>query len=212
MTLAGLFAGLCLGLTLSAEAAVQWFPAVLMALVCGVGSWMIQEWAEGLFSQHRSKLWIALVFCVVWIVLSLLAGVYPLHGWLIAAQLLCGLMSTFGGRRTPDGHQAMSEALGLRRYLFSVSRSQLQHICQQNPEYFHTMAPFALALGVDKAFAARFGRSRIPACPYITGAPRQEMSAAQWSQFMRRTVQRMEARQKQMPLEKLTDLVRSFTR
>lgn len=104
----------------------------------------------------------------------------------------------------------MSEALGFRRFLRTIPRTQLQHIRRQNPDYFHALVPYALALGSDKAFAKRFGRDLLPPCPYITGVPQKPMSAAQWCKLIRRTARAMEMRLRQSKLERFSGILRGF--
>lgn len=212
VALVGMFCGICLGLTLSAEAAVQWLPAVLLAAFCFAAGWCIQLWADSLFSQHKGKLIFSILLCAIWLGLSIFAQTVQLDVWIILAQILSGLMATFGTRRTEAGRQLMSEVLGFRRYLRSIPRVQLQHICRQNPDYFHSLAPYAMALGCDKAFAKRFGRDKMPPCPYLIGVPQVPMTAPQWSKLFRRTARAMESRLRQMPMERLTAFFRSLTR
>ena len=83
-----------------------------------------------------------------------------------------------------------------------------QQICQNNPEYFHQMAPYALALGVEKRFAKRFGGIPIGPCPYITSGGESTMHAAQWAVLMRRVLNAMNARQQNRFLEKVSAVLR----
>ena len=212
VSLVGVFCGICLGLTLTVEAAAQWFPTILIALFCGAASWFIQLWAEDLFSLHKSKIILAVLLAAVWLALSIMAKTYVLDGWIIAAMFFAGLMSAFGGRRTEAGRQLMSEALGFRRYLCTIPRAQLHHICVKNPDYFHALAPYALALGCDKAFAHRFGKDLVPPCPYLKGVPQKAMSAAQWCEYLRHTANLMESRLRQMPMERLSNFLRGLIR
>lgn len=212
MALVGAFCGVCLGLTVTVEAAVQWFPTVLIALACGGASWLIQQWADSLFSQHNGKLILSLALCVAWIAFSVQAGTYQLDIWIIVLQLLAGLMTTFGGRRTDAGRQLIAEVLGFRLFLQTIPRTQLQQIRRQNPEYFHALAPYALALGCDQIFAKRFGRDKQPPCPYIVGVPQEYMTAEEWNKVLRRTARSMEARMRQMPVEKIAGFFRGLTR
>lgn len=203
MALVSVFGGICLGLTLSMEAAVRWFPAALVALFCGAGSWVIHGWADSLFSHRRGRLLAVAAVIALWVTMSLMAGTFQLDGWVIFGQLLAGLMVSFGGRRTEAGRQAMSEVLGLRRYLLRLQRKQLERICGQNPDYFHTMMPYALALGVDRGFARRFDREIMPDCPYITGAAVGRLRASQWSRTMRRIASAMDAKRRTKGLDDL---------
>ena len=212
MMLLGALDGICLGLTLSAEAAVQWFPAALLALFCGASSWIIHLWADSMVSSRKGKLYIALFLSVCWLTLTLFAGTASLDLWVLLGQFLAGLMVTFGGRRTESGYQYMSEVMGLLRYLRSVPRAQVVHITQQNPDYFHDMAPYALALGVDKAFASRFGRMLIPECPYLGVATKGRLTAAQWSDVMHQIVRVMNAQQARLKTDSVMSVLRSFIR
>ena len=205
MAVVGAVCGICLGLTLSAEAAVQWFPAALVALLCGAGSWILQGWSNSIFSHRRGSIIAAVVVLALWVTLSVMGKTFRLDGWVIFGQLLAGLMAAFGGRRTEAGRQAMSEVLGLRRYLRRLSKKQLQYIYRQNPEYFHTMAPYALALGVDKGFAKHFGHTPMPDCPYMSGAAVGRMQAEQWSKVMRGAIGAMEAKSRTKPFEDLLE-------
>lgn len=212
MALVGAFCGVCLGLTLSAEAALPWIPAVLLGAFCGVTSWFLQTWADSLFTQHKGKLIFGLMLCAVWLVLCVRANTFQLDIWIILLQVLAGLMATFGGRRTEAGRHLLAEVLGFRLYLQTIPRVQLQHIRRQNPEYFHSLAPYAMALGCDQTFIRRFGRDLQPPCPYIVGVPQKPMTAAEWHKIFRRIARSMEARMRQMPLEKFTGFFRSFIR
>ncbi len=212
MALVGLFDGICLGLNLAAEAAVQWLPAALLAAACFGAAWQIQLWSEDLFSRRKSKLLLSLLLAVCWLLLSVWAGTWQTDAWLLVGLLLSGLMATFGGRRTEAGRQLMGDALGFRMYLATIPRTQLHHIRQQNPDYFHSVAPYAMALGCDKAFASRFGRDLLPPCPYITGVPQKPMTATEWCKLLRSTARSMESRLRQQPIEKLNAVIRALTK
>ena len=211
MCITGMICGICLGLTLSLEAAVQWFPAMLVAIFCGVGSWILQGWSTCLFSHRKGSIWAALAVMVLWIVMSALAKTFSLDGWVIFGQLLAGLMAAFGGRRTEAGRQAMSEALGLRRYLRRTPQGQLERISRQNPDYFHSMIPYALALGVDRGFSKHFGDNLMPDCPYMSGVTKEPLYADEWSALMRKTASAMDAKSRTKSLENFWTILRTIT-
>lgn len=208
--LIGLFGGAGVGIAISSGAALQWLLVVLFAILGFLLSWHIQRWAESLLQINKKPLWIALALSGVFLLLSLLAGVFSIGFWTVVAQLLAGLFAAFGGRRTEAGAQVVCEILGLRRYLRKVSREDLQRICQSNPEYFFTMAPYALALGVDKHFAKRFGKLQLPECPYIELGTQVPMTAFGWSDRFRRLFEAMDQRRKKMWLERLAGVVNSI--
>lgn len=206
----GLFGGFALGIALGAGAWLQWFWAVLLALAGGVSAWHMQAWADSLLLLDKSKLWSALVQLGLWILLGIIGGV-PLVGILVpVSQLLAGLMVSFGGRRTEEGRHAAAQVLGLRKHLRTADKTELTRILMQDPEYFHNMAPYALALGVDRAFAKRFGNQGLSPCPYLTTGMDGHRSAAEWSALMRKTVAAMDSRRKQLPMERLQKIIASF--
>lgn len=100
------------------------------------------------------------------------------------------------------GKQLKAKTLGLRSYMRSVSRAELQRISTANPEYFFTMAPYALALNVDQSFARHFGKNRLPECPYLVTPREGGMTADQWCAVMRQVVRSMDQRSRRLPLEK----------
>ncbi len=208
-SLLGLLCGICMGLTLGKESAIPWIGGVLAGLGCFAASWLIHSWADCLFTDRKGWLVLSAVLCSGWVVISICARTFWLDGWVIALQLIFGLMGAYGGRRTDAGRQLMAEALGLRRFLRTLPRVQLQGIRQLNPEYYFSLAPYALALGCGKAFAKRFGRDRMPHCPYLTGISLRPMTALQWHKLLRQVAWQMEARQRQAPVERL---VRFFQR
>ena len=171
-------------------------------------SWYIQGWMTTIFTPKRRRLWIALALCSGWLLLSFLIGPPSAGLGLVFSQLFAGLLLAFGGRRTTAGRQAISETLGLWRYFRTVPQEQLRYICQKNPEYFHQMAPYALALGADKRFAKQFGKLPIGPCPYISIGTASTMYAGQWSGLMRRVLRSMNAQQRKSILEKLFALIR----
>jgi hypothetical protein len=119
-------------------------------------------------------------------------------------------MAAYGGRRSDAGRQASRQVLGLRRYLHKADRSQLQRLSDNDPDYFHNLAPYALALGVDKPFAKRFGKLQIPPCPYLLTAAGSTMTAADWCALMNLAVQSMESGISRRKYENFYNLLRSF--
>ena len=180
--LIGLFGGAGAGISIGAGAALQWLLVILFAVIGFVLSWYVQRWAEGLLLNHKEPLWTALVLVGVWLLLSALSGVFSIGFWMMVSQLLAGLFVAFGGRRTEAGRQVLAEILGLRRYLRKASKEDLQRICQSNPEYFFTLVPYAMALGVDKHFAKRFGKMQLPECPYLQLGNQVPMTAFGWNE------------------------------
>ena len=205
----GLFAaaggcfGISLGIALAGSALLAVLLVVVLGILCAIGSWMLQEWVPGVVLHYRRKAVTAIFVAGGILLLSLAGGIESQGLLLVTAQLLAGLMCFFGCRRTPEGRQAASQILGLRRYLRQVSPRELRRITANDPYYFFSMVPYALALGVEKRFAKRFGQKRLPACPWLTSGLDAHMTALEWSDYMRRTVDALDDRQKRLLWERL---------
>jgi len=199
MALTGLFCGASLGVLLFGS----WFWIVVLSGAAWLSSWQIQLWARHLYAPQQRKLWIGLGLCGLWLLVGLLSGQANTALALVLSQLFAGLLLAFGGRRTPAGKQAMVQAMSMRRYFKTVSAQDLRQIGQNNPEYFHQMMPFAMALGADQAFARSFGKERVGQCPYISDGTNIEMRAGQWRGIMRRILEKMNTLPEQTRTEKL---------
>lgn len=207
-----LFAGAALGIFMASGGVLQWFWAIIFAGLTTLSALHTQRFAEGIFLR-KSQLWYqALILTGIWLLLSIIVGQFSLGLLISATQLAVSFFLYFGGRRTESGKYAMAQILGLRRYLRTIRKDELQRIIQTQPDYFHTVAPYAMASGCLKAFARRFGKQRLPACPYITLSTENPMTAAQWHSRMEDIIHQMEQRQKQLPKEKLMGLIASLRR
>lgn len=206
--LTGVFAGMSFALTIGTGAILKWFLVILLAGAGGVCCYLMQQWAECLFLRERRKLWLALTMAGVFLLFGAAAKQLPMALTVLLIQALGGLMAFYGGRRTEEGRQLMSQTLGLRRYLRKVSREELARICSEDPDYFFTMAPYALALGVDQAFANRFGQMKLDRCPYLTTGMDGHRTAQEWNELMVRTLERMDWRYQQLLTENLRRLLR----
>lgn len=210
MALVGMFDGICLGLTMAHESAAPWFIGIVFGLIFLFGSWYIQNWMNGLLSYRKDHLYVSLGLILVWLVLTLFTGTAAVDIWVILGQFLAGFLLTFGGRRTPEGRRACGEVLGLMRYLFTISRLQVDYVCQHNPDYFFDLAPYAIALGVDKRFASKFGKMPLDTCPYLIAPVSGRLTAAQWSDIFQRVISLMNGKHRRMALDNVLSVLRGF--
>lgn len=208
----GLFGGVSLGIALSAGAALQWLWVIMLALAGLYTSWLIHNWALSLHRWEKSRLWIALGCCGGWILLGILAGKIGFGFLMSACQLFFGLMAVFGGRRTEEGRQVCQQILGLRHYLRKANKQELSRILDKDPDYFHNLAPYAVALGADEAFARRFGKTRMSESPYLTTGSQNALTAPEWNNLLRRTVSIMRSAQSQHSTNKLLTILRNIIR
>ena len=92
--------------------------------------------------------------------------------------------------------------LGSSDSIKDIAREELQRILKVNPDYYHEMAPYALALGVDQIFAKRFERLHQPNCTYLHTSTENNRSAAEWDALLRKVVDTLNERQKRLRFER----------
>lgn len=206
--LAGMFSGVAVGIRLSEGTALQWVWAILLGAIALLSSYYMQNWAMQLLSPEKDRIWFVVALCGAWLLFGYLVGQITTGLLVVLGQMFAGLLTAFGGRRTPAGKHAVEETMGLRQYLKTVPEEQLRQITQQNPDYFHQMMPYALALGVDDRFARQFGKLPIGPCPYISTDTDSAMRAFQWRDAMRRILRSMNVQRKHGILEQLVKRLR----
>jgi len=206
----GLFGGVCMAIAMSGGALLQGLLILVLGVLGGISGWYIQLWCSSMILGRSTRLAGCLTVASIWLLLALAAGVFPVGLWMVLGLLLAGVLLAWGGRRTFQGKQAVAQMLGLRRHLRSVDKETLQRLCENDPYYFFSMAPCAMALGQGKVFARRFGKLRLESCPYLVVNTEAKKTAVEWLQLLQRTEASMNARARQLPWEQLLGLLRSF--
>ena len=179
------------------------FLRVFMAILMTVLSALIHHMGARIWERNKWNAYIGLGASALWLLLGILSGKWLSAVLLILFQFLAGFAGSLGGKRTEPGQQALEQLLGLRRYMCTVPKSELQQVLKQNPSYFHDMAPYALAMNADAAFARRFGRLRLPECTWLVSGVHGQVSAAEWAKLLRTAVNTLDTRAKRLPLERL---------
>jgi uncharacterized membrane protein len=118
---------------------------------------------DGYFSD-RAKLFKGLLFVSGIIIagLGIFAGVsasnVPLMISLIVSGVLAIIFSIFWGQRTVKGVEMENYLKGLKLYLGVVEKDRLDfhNAPEKNPQTFEKLLPYAMALGVEKAWAGQF--------------------------------------------------------
>ena len=165
---------------------------VAMALMGCFTARQIQAGALCMYRRRRDAQSGALICALLWIAAALVlrrpwAGVAS-----VGVQFLAGIFAAWGGRRPAEGRMLACRLLGLRRYLVGAKRHEIRDALETNPDYFFEMAPFALAFGVEDAFAKRFGRNIMPQCGYLDAPRSENRTAREWAYIMRSTAEKLD--------------------
>lgn len=199
----GAVAGYSLAVAFATDTVWQVLLAILLVPFGAVTSWLIQTGIRGIQLRYRLDLLIGAGCCLVWLILGNWSGEGAVAIFVILSQLLAGFAAIYGSRRTEAGLQARNEILGLRKYLSAITPEELRRILENNPDYYFAMAPYAMALGVDRAFARQFGDQPLSACPYLKIPGGASLTARQWNERLRQVVKVLDDRQRKLIWEKL---------
>ena len=199
----GLFGGILIASAMASGAFLQWLLIILLGLGGGISAWFIQDWGVNLFLRKSPYTYSFIGLCVLWLFLGLISGAFSWSLTIVGMLLVGGILYTYGGKRTGMGRQAMGQVLGLRRYFRSVNKSELQRICQSNPEYFHSLLPYAIAVGAGHSFARRFGKEKQLDSPYLVTNEKAPLNALEWYQRTDAILKKMDGRANQLQREKL---------
>ena len=192
--LVSVFAGVNAGLALGSNASWQIVFLILFGILGLVLGSIMQNSAQGIFLYKPGTITKGLLAAVIWVVPFFLCGKRSLGLGTALYQFIAGILAIYGGRRSADGTDALSQTLGLLLSFLVPEKASFSIAKKVDPEYFHTMAPYALSFGADRLFAYRFGKERIPECPYLLGVSEADRTASQWSRILRNTLRSMNAR------------------
>ncbi len=196
--------GVNMGISVTEHAALQTLLGVAMAPVCAGLAWLIQAGGCSLPVRDRSPLYLGLGCMAGWILLGILLGQPWLAVGLAVFQFLCGLAAAYGGQRTERGKRCLAQLRSLRKFMLTTPGGELQRMLRVNPNYFYELAPYALAMGVDRQFARKFGGTVLPDCSFLITSFHRELTAAQLMSLMRRAARSLNDLQRRLPYENLT--------
>ena len=195
--------GVSLALAMANDTIWQILLAIVLTAAGAFLSFWIQNGAASVHLRKKQSLYLALAASFLWLLLGITSGEWGNALLMLLFLWFLGFAQAYGGRRSDTGKQAMSEILGLRRHLVTVSKDELGRILRNNPEYYYALAPHALALGVDKAFARQMGGRKLPQCSYLTTTEDGHLTAKEWNRLLRTAARAMDANNQRSLLEKL---------
>lgn len=195
--------GVSLALAIVNDTVWQVLLSLLLVSMGALLSYWTHRGAAAVHLRRKQPFYMALAGSALWLLLGILSSEWGNALLMLVCQWLLAFAGAYGGRRSSTGTQNMSEILGLRRHLAKVSKEELQQILRRNPEYYYNLAPYALALGVDKAFARQMAGRKLPQCSYLVTTEDGHLTAKEWNQLLRTAAAAMDASNQRSLLEKL---------
>ena len=197
-----IFCGICVAMNMTSSMALGVLMSVILGVFGMVSAWLIQDVAFRTHLRGKVPVLLGLICLVIWVILGLLCGQVWIPLGCSLGQWVYGYFAAYGGRRSDLGRHDGGQVLGLRRYLKHLPRGEINRLLKNDPDYFFNLAPYALALGVINPYARAFGRRKMDQCPYLITRVSGKRTAEEWAHMMADVADMMDARARQMQVEK----------
>lgn len=185
MVIPSVLLGVRMGIALGGGAGSRTLLAIALSALSAALSWFIQSGGKCLPLRDKTPLLLCLVCGCVWMVPGIATEFALATACMVALQFIAGIAAAYGGKRSEMGTRCLAQIRGLRHYLRTVRTPELQQRMLKNADYFYEMAPYALALGLDRQFARRFGKLQLPESSYLDVGTDRPMTAKQWAAELR---------------------------
>ena len=146
---------------------LRWLLMLLSFVLGGVLGALVQYGPKAWFLGKKLHLALSAAVVVLLLILSGAASIFSQMLLALALAILTGALTLHGGKRSAQGNQIVSQALGFRRFLTRVSRTHLQGMLQRDGQYFYTLLPYAESLGLGRLLAEKLGDTELESCDWF---------------------------------------------
>lgn len=202
LCMAQVFCGICVAMNMTGIVILEIIFSIVFGAFGVFSAWQMQSMAFCLHLRHKSGAWIGFVCALVWVLLGTIAHQPWIPLGACVVQMLFGFLIAYGCKRTELNRLECGEILGLKRYLQRMPRPEAARLQKVDPEFFFRMAPFAIAMGVGRPYAAAFGKKKLDQCPYFVTRIHGKRTADEWMRLMLQAVSAMDYRYRRNKLEK----------
>lgn len=199
-----IFCGICVAMNLTSIPVLYILMSIILGVFGAVSAWLIQDIAYRTHLRGKVPVLIGFVCILIWVLLGFLCRQVWIPVCCCLAEFVMGYFAAYGGRRSDLGRHDASQVLGLRSYLKHLPREDISRLLANDPDYFFNMAPYALAMGIINPFARTFGRRKLDQCPYLVSRVTGKRTAEEWGHLMADAADMMDAKSRQMMIEKWT--------
>ena len=166
--------GVLAGALAAAEAASPLFPAgfvrwlllVVIFVLGGVLFGVVQYAPSAYYQGKRPVVALAAVCALALLMLAQFGEGLLAVLLVVACEVLIGVLTLHGGKRTAFGDEIVAQALGYRKFLRRVTQSQLQSRLAQDSQYFYRILPYAEAMGLAGNLARTLGSTELEQCDW----------------------------------------------
>ncbi|MBQ1264378.1 MAG: DUF2207 domain-containing protein, partial [Oscillospiraceae bacterium] len=169
---------------------------VLVLMVCfvlgGAGNWLVSRLWRSWYLGRMVHFAISIAAAFALLLLGRFGGGLGTMILSVALALFTGWQTMHGGKRLESGTQAISQALGFRRFLRQISENRVQMMLRDDPQYFYKNLPYAMSIGQGAAFAERFGEVQLDACDWYAEAGELPRNAGGFYRHLKETAELLE--------------------
>ncbi|MCQ2420952.1 MAG: DUF2207 domain-containing protein, partial [Clostridia bacterium] len=127
---------------------LRWFLIFLSFILGGVLGAVVQDGPAAWFLGKKLRLGCSILAGIV-LLIAAKFGSFSMQMLLaLALAVWTGFAMLHGGKRTQQGTQIVSQAMGFRRFLLRVSRTHLEMMLRRNGQYFYELLPYAESVGL----------------------------------------------------------------
>jgi len=185
MLIPGILLGVQMGISMGGSGGGRILLGMLLGVISAALCYFIQSGGKCLPLRDKSPLLLCLACGLLWLIPGLICSKLYMTVFMVILQFLAGIAAAYGGKRSELGVRTLAQIRGLRHHLRKASANELQQRMYRNGEYFYELAPYALALGLDRKFARRFGKALLPESSYLDVGTDRPMTASQWAAELR---------------------------
>lgn len=142
----------------------------LVLAVCFVAGFLwsipVQGGPRAFLLKNRIRLIAAAAAIVIALVLSRIGGGFLIMVLALLLSLFTGWQTMYGGKCTDAGNQIIGQTYGYRKTMRRISESRVRQMLKSDPQYFYRTLPYAEALGLGSAFAAKFRNTALESCSW----------------------------------------------
>ena len=200
--LAQIYCGVCVAMNMTGVLPLGIMMSVILGVFGMVSAWLIHDVAFRTHLRGKVPVLLGLICMVIWVLLGVFCGQIWIPLGCCVGQWVLGYFAAYGGRRSDLGRHDSGLVLGLRRYLKRLPRNEIGRLLHNDPDYFFNLAPYAIALGVINPYVKAFGRRKLDQCPYLVTPVAGRRTAEEWGHLMADVADMMDARARQMQIEK----------
>lgn len=145
---------------------LRWLLIFLSFILGGVLGAVVQYGPASWYLGKKLQLVCSIAAGIALLILAKLGGFSMQMLLALALAVWTGFVTLHGGKRSQQGTQIVSQAMGFRRFLLRVSRTHLEMMLRRDGQYFYELLPYAESIGLGELLAEKMGDLELESCDW----------------------------------------------